>query len=63
MHNSKIGSFARFQNPTEIPSIRDRPDFHDLSHFEIRPRLDGEGNTDGFAVLAQAPQQITRRGG
>ncbi|KAL8671362.1 MAG: hypothetical protein Q9168_004144 [Polycauliona sp. 1 TL-2023] len=42
IHDYKIGSFARFYEPTSFISIQDRPDFYGLSHLDIRLRLDAE---------------------
>ena len=50
IHDYNVGSFARFRNPTSVISIHDRPDFHSLSDFEIRLRLDAEGH-DGQVVI------------
>ena len=51
VHDFNVGSFARFQNPSSIISIHDRSDFHGLSHYEIRQRLDGEGHGNVEIVI------------
>lgn len=51
IHDYNVGSFARFQNPTSVISIHDRPDFHSLSHFEIRQRLDAEGHDHEIVII------------
>lgn len=51
IHDYNVGSFARFQNPTSVISIHDRPDFHSLSHLEIRQRLDAEGHYGDIAII------------
>ncbi|KAL8871124.1 MAG: hypothetical protein Q9174_002978 [Haloplaca sp. 1 TL-2023] len=51
LHDFGVGSFARFPNPITAISIHDRPDFHSLSHYDIRQRLDAEGHEDGFIVI------------
>ena len=51
IHDFNVGSFARFQNPTSVISIHDRPDFHSLSHFEIRQRLDAEGHDSEIVII------------
>ena len=45
------GSFARFGNPTVTISIQDRPDFHGLSHYSIREKLDLEGLLNDFIII------------
>ena len=45
------GSFARFGNPTITISIQDRPDFHGLSHYSIREKLDLEGLLNDFIII------------
>ena len=50
LHDYNVGSFARFQRPTSVIAIHDRPDLHSLTHFEIRQRLDAEGQ-DGEIVI------------
>ncbi len=51
LHDYNIGSFARFHQPESVLSIHDRPDFHGLSHLEIRIRLDSENKKDEFAII------------
>lgn len=51
IHDYNVGSFARFRNPTSVVSIHDRPDFHSLSHFEIRQRLDAEGHDSEIVII------------
>ena len=51
IHDFNVGSFARFRNPLEVISIHDRPDFHSLSHYDIRQRLDAEDHKDGFVLI------------
>ena len=51
IHDYGVGSFARFQNPTSVISIHDRPDFHSLSHLEIRQRLDAEGHESEMVII------------
>ena len=51
IHDYGVGSFARFQNPTSVISIHDRPDFHSLSHLEIRQRLDAEGHKSEIVII------------
>ena len=45
------GSFARFGNPSVTISIQDRPDFHGLSHYSIREKLDLEGLLNDFIII------------
>ena len=51
IHDYNVGSFARFQHPTSVISIHDRPDFHSLSHFEIRQHLDAEGHNSEIVII------------
>lgn len=51
IHDYNVGSFARFQNPTSVISIHDRPDLHSLSHLEIRQRLDAEGHDSQIIII------------
>lgn len=52
IHDFNVGSFARFQNPSSVISIHNRPDFYSLSHYEIRQRLDAENqNQIGEIVI------------
>ncbi|KAI4222340.1 MAG: hypothetical protein L6R36_006225 [Xanthoria steineri] len=51
LHDYNIGSFARFHQPESVISIHDRPDFHGLSHLEIRIRLDSENKKDKLAII------------
>ncbi|KAL8737596.1 MAG: hypothetical protein Q9181_001538 [Wetmoreana brouardii] len=51
IHDFNVGSFARFQHPTSVISIHDRPDLHSLSHFEIRQRLDAEGQHSDIIII------------
>ena len=51
IHDFNVGSFARFQHPTSVISVHDRPDFHSLSHFEIRQRLDAEGHDSEIIII------------
>ena len=51
VHDYNVGSFARFQNPTSVISIHDRPDFHSLSQFQIRQRLDAEGQDSEIVII------------
>ena len=51
IHDFNVGSFARFHNPTSVISIHDRPDLHSLSHFEIRQRLDAEGQDSEIVII------------
>ena len=51
IHDFNVGSFARFQNPSSVISIHDRPDLHYLSHFEIRQRLDAEGHDSEIVII------------
>ena len=51
IHDYNVGCFARFQNPTSVISIHDRPDFYSLSHFEIRHRLDAEGRDSQIIII------------
>ncbi|KAI4098855.1 MAG: hypothetical protein LQ339_006259 [Xanthoria mediterranea] len=51
LHDYNIGSFARFHQPESVISIHDRPDFHGLSHLEIRIRLDSEDKKEEFAII------------
>ena len=53
IHDYDVGSFARFQNPTSVISIQNRPDFHSLSHLEIRQRLDAEDHKSEIVVIDQ----------
>ncbi|KAG8525662.1 uncharacterized protein KY384_000422 [Bacidia gigantensis] len=45
------GSLARFQHPSVVVPIHDRPDFHGQSHQNIRNMLDSEGLEDEFALI------------
>ena len=45
------GSFARYGNPIVKLAINDRPDFHDMSHYQIRNVLDGEAMKDDFVLV------------
>ena len=45
------GSFARFGNPSVTISIQDRADFHGLSHYSIRQKLDLEGLLNEFIII------------
>lgn len=45
------GSFARFGNPSVTISIQDRPEFHGLSHYSIREKLDLEGLLNEFLII------------
>ena len=45
------GSFARFGDPDVTISIHDRPDFHGLSHYSIREKLDLEGLLNDFIII------------
>ena len=45
------GSFERFGNPGVTISIQDRPDFHSLSHYSIRKKLDLEGLLNDFIII------------
>ena len=51
VHDFNVGSFARFQRPTSVISIHDRPDLHALSHLQIRQRLDAEGHENEEIVI------------
>lgn len=51
VHDFNVGSFARFRDPGEVLEIHDRPEFHGLSHLEMRLRLDAERQEDGFVVI------------
>ena len=45
------GSFARFGNPTVTVVIHDRPEFYNISHYQIRTRLDSESMLSDFLVI------------
>ena len=47
----EIGSFARFGNPGVTISIQDRPDFHGVSHYSIREKLDLESLLNDFVII------------
>lgn len=52
-HDYNVGSFARFQNPTSVITIHERPDFYSLSHLEIRQRLDAENQRSEIVIIDQ----------
>ena len=45
------GSFARFGYPLEVLTIHDNPDYHNLSAFEVRERLDMAGLPSSFGYI------------
>ena len=47
----EIGSFARFGNPLVTISVQDRPDFHGVSHYSIREKLDLENLLNDFTII------------
>ena len=47
----EIGSFARFGNPLVTISIQDRPDFHGVSLYSIREKLDLEDLLNDFIII------------
>ena len=51
-----IGAFKRFQDPTVALTIYDRPEFHDLTNFQIRELLDKQGSKDAFVVIDKNSQ-------
>ena len=51
LHDFAIGSFARFGNPLVTVSIQDRPELHDVSHYNMRVKLDLEDLLDDFLVI------------
>ncbi|KAL8868878.1 MAG: hypothetical protein Q9174_004695, partial [Haloplaca sp. 1 TL-2023] len=51
LHEWAVGGFFQFRNPRDILSIDNRQDFHELSHYQMRQRLDAEGQTDGFVLI------------
>ncbi|KAL8812471.1 MAG: hypothetical protein Q9223_000990 [Gallowayella weberi] len=50
-HDFNLGTLARFRNPSSVIAIHDRPDFHSLSHLEIRQRLDAEGTEKEIVII------------
>ncbi|KAL9593563.1 MAG: hypothetical protein Q9219_007492 [cf. Caloplaca sp. 3 TL-2023] len=50
-HDFNVGTLARFQNPSSLISIHDRPDLYSLSHFEMRQRLDAEGVDQEIIII------------
>ena len=50
-HGFYDGSYARFGEPQYIATIHDRPEYHGLSHYDLRNLLDAEGKTDQFIII------------
>ena len=55
-HGFYDGTDARFGNPQYVVEIHDRPEFHGISHYDLRHLLDAEGETDAFIVIDQHTQ-------
>ncbi|KAL8969535.1 MAG: hypothetical protein Q9183_001952 [Haloplaca sp. 2 TL-2023] len=51
LHDWAAGGFYQFRNPRDVLTVNDRQDFHELSHYQMRQRLDAEGQTDGFVLI------------
>lgn len=41
-HDFKVGSFAQFGDPSVVVNLNNRKDFRNLTHLEVRQRLDAE---------------------
>ena len=50
-HGIYDGSRERFDDSMLQVTIHDRPEFHGLSHYEIRKLLDGEDSPDPFLIV------------
>lgn len=50
-HGFYDGASARFDNPPVVVNVHDRPEFHGLSHYDIRIALDNEGEKDVFILV------------
>lgn len=46
-------TYARFGNPLYVVAIHDRPEFHGISHYDLRNLLDAENATEAFIVIDQ----------
>ena len=53
------GSFARYGNPVVKLAIHDRPDCHQLSHYQIRNLLDSEAMKSEFILIDEDTEATT----
>ncbi|KAL8949736.1 MAG: hypothetical protein Q9222_004182 [Ikaeria aurantiellina] len=57
-HGFYDATYARYGNPQVTLAIHDRPEFHGLSHFDMRNFLDSEGLLDAFVVIDERTPQL-----
>ncbi|KAL9583122.1 MAG: hypothetical protein Q9212_002895 [Teloschistes hypoglaucus] len=50
-HGIYDGSLARYNNPDFKLDLHDRPEFHGVSHYDVRVALDAEGMLDPFILV------------
>ncbi|KAL8806727.1 MAG: hypothetical protein Q9182_001125 [Xanthomendoza sp. 2 TL-2023] len=50
-HGFYDGTYARYGDPIVSFTVHDRPEFHGISHYELRITLDSEGSLDPFLII------------
>ncbi|KAI4103804.1 MAG: hypothetical protein L6R37_003607 [Teloschistes peruensis] len=57
-HGIYDGSLARYNNPNFKLDLHDRPEFHGISHYDLRVALDAEGMLDPFILVDERTPEL-----
>ncbi|KAL8811734.1 MAG: hypothetical protein Q9223_002695 [Gallowayella weberi] len=57
-HGFYDGTYARYGDPIVSLTVHDRPEFHGISHYDLRITLDREGSLNPFLIIDEKTPEL-----